>query len=98
MILILAKIEGFHLCHPDFTGMRSIEMGIGSFTKAADALGYTQPAMSQMIASLERELSIKLLYRSKYGIHLTIYFAPGGQRYYFYVDQNRRGLFRVRKS
>lgn len=44
----------------------------GSFTKAADVLGYTQPAMSQMIASLERELSIKLLYRSRYGIHLTI--------------------------
>ncbi|MEE1598327.1 LysR family transcriptional regulator [Acidaminococcus fermentans] len=45
---------------------------IGSFTKAADALGYTQPAMSQMITSLERELSIKLLYRSRYGVHLTI--------------------------
>lgn len=44
----------------------------GSFTKAADVLGYTQPALSQMIASLEKELSIKLLYRSRYGIHLTI--------------------------
>ena len=28
--------------------------------------------MSQMITSLERELSIKLLYRSRYGVHLTI--------------------------
>ena len=45
---------------------------LGSFTKAADFLGYTQPAMSQMISSLERELSIKLLYRSRYGIHLTL--------------------------
>lgn len=45
---------------------------LGSFTKAADRLGYTQPAMSQMIASLEKELSIKLLYRSRYGIHLTL--------------------------
>ena len=45
---------------------------LGSFTKAADVLGYTQPAMSQMISSLERELSIKLLYRSRYGIHLTL--------------------------
>lgn len=44
----------------------------GSFTKAADALGYTQPAMSQMISSLEREMSIKLLYRSRHEIHLTI--------------------------
>lgn len=45
---------------------------LGSFTKAADVLGYTQPAISQMISSLENELSIKLLYRSRYGIHLTL--------------------------
>ena len=31
---------------------------VGSFTKAAEILGYTQPAMSQMIASLENELSV----------------------------------------
>ena len=30
----------------------------GSFTKAAELLGYTQPALSQMMTSLERELSI----------------------------------------
>ena len=51
---------------------------IGSFTKAAELLGYTQPALSQMVASLERELSIKILYRSRYGIRLT----PEGQRLY----------------
>lgn len=45
---------------------------LGSFTKAAEVLGYTQPAVSQMITSLEKELSIKLLYRSRYGIHLTL--------------------------
>lgn len=45
---------------------------LGSFTKAAEILGYTQPAMSQMITSLEKELSIKLLYRSRYGIRLTL--------------------------
>lgn len=48
----------------------------GSFTKAAELLGYTQPALSQMIASLEKELSVKLLYRSRYGIQLT----PEGER------------------
>jgi len=48
----------------------------GSFTKAAELLGYTQPALSQMIASLERELSVKLLYRSRYGVQLT----PEGER------------------
>lgn len=51
---------------------------VGSFTKAADLLGYTQPALSQMIASLEKELSIKILYRSRYGIRLT----PEGERLY----------------
>lgn len=44
----------------------------GSFTKAADALGYTQSSISQMIASLENELSIKLLTRSRYGVKLTL--------------------------
>ncbi|HBM4505176.1 TPA: LysR family transcriptional regulator [Listeria monocytogenes] len=42
-----------------------------SFTKAADSLGYTQSAISQMVSSLEKELSIKLLYRSRTGIKLT---------------------------
>lgn len=31
---------------------------VGSFTKAAELLGYTQPALSQMMTSLERKLSI----------------------------------------
>lgn len=48
----------------------------GSFTKAAELLGYTQPALSQMIASLEKELFVKLLYRSRYGVQLT----PEGDR------------------
>lgn len=45
---------------------------LGNFTKAAEALGYTQSAISQMVASLENELNIKLLYRSKTGAKLTI--------------------------
>lgn len=40
--------------------------------KAADALGYTQSSISQMIASLENELGIKLLTRSRHGVKLTI--------------------------
>ena len=47
-------------------------MELGSFTKAAEALGYTQSSISQMIASLENELSIKLLIRSRHGVKLTI--------------------------
>ncbi len=55
---------------------------VGSFTKAAELLDYTQPALSQMIASLEKELSIKLLYRSRYGIQLT----PEGKRLYSFMQ------------
>ena len=44
---------------------------MGSFSKAAEFLGYTQSGISQMIASLEKELSIKLLSRSRSGAVLT---------------------------
>lgn len=43
----------------------------GSFSKAADDLGYTQSALSQTIASLEDELGFKLLRRSRMGSSLT---------------------------
>ena len=45
---------------------------VGSFTKAALALGYTQSSISQMIASLENELGMKLLTRSRHGVRLTM--------------------------
>lgn len=44
----------------------------GSFTKAAESLGYTQSSISQMITSLEKELAIKLLTRSRTGVNLTL--------------------------
>ena len=56
---------------------------LGSFTRAAEALGYTQSAMSQMIVSLEDELSIKLLIRSRTGAKLTI----EGAELYPYVER-----------
>lgn len=56
---------------------------LGTFTRAAEALGYTQSAMSQMIASLEEELSIKLLIRSRTGAKLTI----EGTELYPYVER-----------
>lgn len=43
----------------------------GSFSKAAEAMGYTQSALSQMIASLEDELHLKLLNRYRTGARLT---------------------------
>lgn len=57
---------------------------LGSFTKAAEALGYTQSSISQMIASLENELSIKLLTRSRTGVRLTI----EGARLYPFIERS----------
>lgn len=67
---------------------------VGSFTKAAELLGYTQPALSQMMTSLERELSMKLLYRSRYGIRLT----PEGERLYPSVESAVRQYDAMRRS
>ena len=44
---------------------------LGSFTKVADLIGYTQSAVSQVIHSLENELGTVLLLRSRSGISLT---------------------------
>lgn len=54
-----------------------------SFTKAAEALGYTQSSISQMIASLENELSMKLLVRSRIGAKLTL----EGQELYPFIEK-----------
>jgi DNA-binding transcriptional LysR family regulator len=47
----------------------------GSFSDAAAALSFTQPAVSQQIARLERELGTKLLARNARGVSLT----PAGE-------------------
>jgi DNA-binding transcriptional LysR family regulator len=43
----------------------------GSFSAAADALNYTQPAVSKTIATLERELGVVLVERQSRPIRLT---------------------------
>jgi len=44
---------------------------LGSLTKAADALGFTQSGVSHMINSLEDEFNLTLLNRSRSGVSLT---------------------------
>ncbi|MCD8015328.1 MAG: LysR family transcriptional regulator [Lachnospiraceae bacterium] len=57
---------------------------LGSFTKAAEALGYTQSSVSQMIASLEEELAIRLLTRSRTGVRLTL----EGAKLYPFIERS----------
>src|SRR4051795_11802365 len=47
----------------------------GSFSAAAEALSYSQPAVSQQIARLEAQAGVKLLERRHKGIELT----PAGE-------------------
>ena len=47
----------------------------GSFSAAADALSYSQPAVSQQIARLEAQAGVKLIERQPKGIKLT----PAGE-------------------
>ena len=53
----------------------------GSFTKAADLLGYTQSGISQLMKTLENEVNTKLIIRSRTGVSLT----PDGTHLYAYI-------------
>lgn len=52
------------------------------FTKAANAIQYSQSAVSQTVKNLEQELGLVLLTRGKEGIHLT----PDGEAIFPYIQ------------
>ena len=52
-----------------FAFIKTVEYG--SFTKAGEAIGYTQSGISRMIHDLENEWNIVLLERSRAGVRLT---------------------------
>ncbi|MBQ6693232.1 MAG: LysR family transcriptional regulator, partial [Clostridia bacterium] len=49
--------------------LKTVELG--SVSLAAEQMGYTQPAVSRMIADLEKEWGVELLFRSRAGIVLS---------------------------
>lgn len=49
--------------------LKAVELG--SFTRAAEALGYTQSAVSRVVADLEREWDMELLTRNRGGVALS---------------------------
>ena len=44
---------------------------LGSFTRAAEVLGYTQSGLTHMMNSLENEIGLRLLDRSYSGVRLS---------------------------
>ena len=54
----------------------------GSLTKTAHKIGYTQSAISHLIASMETELGVTLLIRNRSGISLT----PEGEMLFPYIQ------------
>lgn len=63
---------------------------LGSFTRAAEALSYTQSGVSRMIGELERDWGVRLLARNRAGVRLT----SEGERL---IDQVRRVCAEQRK-
>ena len=49
---------------------------LGSFTRAAERLGYTQSGLTHMMHALEKEVGFPLLIRDRSGVRLT---APAEQ-------------------
>lgn len=60
--------------------MKAVELG--SFTRAAQELGYTQSAVSQIIKSLEEDMGAKLIIRSRGSFELT----AEGEAYLPYIE------------
>ena len=56
---------------------------MGSFTRAAEALGYTQSGLTHMMNSLEKDIGFPLLLRDRTGIRLT----AAGERVYPMIQE-----------
>lgn len=66
----------------------------GSFSKAAEALSYTQSGISQMMAGLEEELGVQLFARINRGVTLT----DSGTRLFPYIREMANQKARLRQA
>lgn len=67
---------------------------LGSFTRAADLLGYTQSGLTHMMNALETEVGFQLLQRGHFGIRLT----PDGERIMPMVTEFLQASERLREE
>jgi len=65
---------------------------LGSMGKAAQALGVTQPAVSEVIADLEHALGVRLLDRVPQGVTMTTYGAALERRSLAAIDELKQGI------
>jgi DNA-binding transcriptional LysR family regulator len=65
---------------------------LGSMAKAAQELGVSQPAVSEVIADLEHGLGVKLLDRGPRGVSLTAYGAALERRSIAAFDELKQGI------
>lgn len=66
-----------------------------NFTKVAEKLYLTQPGVSRMIATLEKELNTKLFARS---VHKTLELTESGKLYYEMFEKCRKEFEETRKK
>jgi DNA-binding transcriptional LysR family regulator len=67
---------------------------LGSFTRAAQSLHLVQPALSQQVAALEREVGLPLFHRGARGVRLT----EAGERLLPYARRVLGELERARQA
>ena len=67
---------------------------LGSLTKAAEKLNYTQPGISHMILSLENEFGFPLLIRGKNGVTPT----PEAEKLMVYLRQIVNGEEKLKEE
>lgn len=65
-----------------------------SFTSAAKELNLTQPAVTQHIQKLEKELNQLLVIRQGKCVEMT----PAGEKLYLYIDKVQREYLAFRKA